>query len=108
MHWEKSVPCNLFQVAGITVHQCSDKRGLTIFGTDSGIDLIVKTHLGHFIIIQPNFLKFGTTWFRFSFLFTYVCSCKFLRKLALILQKLIEPFLIYHCLCFFTTRWHLY
>ena len=25
-------------------------------------------------------MKFGTTWFRFSFLFTYVCSYKFLGK----------------------------
>jgi len=23
-----------------------------------------------------------------------------------ILQKLIEQFLIYHCFCIFTTRWH--
>ena len=61
---------------------------------------------GHFIIIQPKFLKFGTTWFRFSFLFTYVCSYKFLGKLTPIFPKLIERFLIYHCFCIVTTRWH--
>ena len=49
---------------------------------------------GHFIIIQP---MGGTTWFWISFLFTYVCSYKFLGELTPILQKLIKRFLIYHC-----------
>jgi len=44
MHWEKSVPSNLFRIAGIPVNRSSDKRGLSVFGIDSGIDLIVKTH----------------------------------------------------------------
>jgi len=58
---------------------------------------------GHFIIIQP---MGGTTCFRISFLFTYVWSYKFLGKTTPILQKLIEQFLIYHCFCIFTSRWH--
>jgi len=44
MRWEKSVPSNLFRIVGIPVNRSSDKRGLTAFGIDSGIDLIVKTH----------------------------------------------------------------
>jgi len=40
MHWEKSVPSNLFRIAGIPVNRSSDKRGLSVFGIDSGIDLI--------------------------------------------------------------------
>jgi len=44
MRWEKSVLSNLFRIAGIPVNRSSDKRGLTEFGIDSGIDLIVKTH----------------------------------------------------------------
>jgi len=61
--------------------------------------------MGRFIIIQP---MGGTTWFRISFLFRYVYTYKFLGKLTPILQKLIERFLIYHCLYIFTTRWHLH
>jgi len=61
--------------------------------------LKVEIRKGHFITIQSNFLKFGTTWFKFSFLFTYVCSYKFLGKLTPILQKLVERILIYHCFC---------
>jgi len=51
------------------------------------------SHMGHFIIIQPKFLKFETIWFRISFLFSYVCSYKFLGIFTPILQKLIERFL---------------
>jgi len=40
--WEKSVPSNLFRIAGIPVNRSLDKRGQTIFGTDNGIVLIVK------------------------------------------------------------------
>jgi len=36
----------------------------------------------------------GTTWFEILFLFTFFYSCKFLRKLTPILQKLIEQFVI--------------
>jgi len=43
MHWEKSVPRNLFRIAGIPVDRSSGKQVLTVFGIDSGIDLIVKT-----------------------------------------------------------------
>ena len=70
-----------------------------------GLDRIqfhrIRTGLGHFIIIQP---MGGTTWFRISFLSTYVWSYKFLEKMTPILQKLIERFLIYHCFGIFTTR----
>ena len=41
MCWKKSVPSNLFRIAGIPEF---GQTGLTVFGIDSGIDLIVKTH----------------------------------------------------------------
>jgi len=44
MRLEKSVPNNLFRIAGIPVDRSSDKQVLTVFGIDTGIDLIVKTH----------------------------------------------------------------
>jgi len=41
MRWEKSVPSNLFQIVGIPVIGVTDKH-LTVFGIDSGIDLLSK------------------------------------------------------------------
>jgi len=67
-------------------------RGGQPFGTRG--ELGTQALLGHFIIIQPKFLKFGTTWFRISFLFAYVYSYKFSGILTPILQKLIKLFLI--------------
>ena len=43
MRWEKSVPSNLFRIAGVPVMEFG-QTGLTVFGIDGGIDLIVKTH----------------------------------------------------------------
>jgi len=61
MHWEKSVPRNLFRIAGIPVDRSSDKQVLTVFGIDSGIDLIVKTQKNFQLIIAFGHSAFITS-----------------------------------------------
>jgi len=61
MHWEKSVPRNLFRIAGIPVDRSSDKQVLTVFGIDSGIDLIVKTQKNFQLIIAFRHSAFITS-----------------------------------------------
>jgi len=44
----KPVLNNLFQLVGVSTNRSLDKQCLTIFGINSGIDFIVKTHQKRF------------------------------------------------------------
>jgi len=63
LHWEKSIPSNLFWIAEIPpINRSSDKQGLTVFGIDSGIDLIVSLLLGTAHLLHHNCCFFLWTW----------------------------------------------